>query len=238
MSDTAALARGSRALAHQLSARLRAQILAGELAAGAKLPTESELSATFEVSRTVVREALQHLQASGLVETFQGRGSFVLAVPVEPVGGPLAAVRTRDDLAALLDFRIGVESEAAALAAQRRSAAHLTSLRRALEHFGRAERSPERGVQADFELHLTVARASQNAFMVSTLESFGPRMVLLQRTGLDESAALTDSAHFAQILTEHTAFVDAIEAGDAAGAGAAMRVHLAASRRRLQARKG
>ena len=116
MPDASALTRhGTRALAHALSNQLRARILAGELAAGAKLPTESELSASFGVSRTVVREALQHLQASGLVETFQGRGSYVLAIPLDTADGPLADVRTRADLTDLIEFRIGMESEAAAL---------------------------------------------------------------------------------------------------------------------------
>ncbi|MDN5569905.1 MAG: FCD domain-containing protein [Propionibacteriaceae bacterium] len=235
MPDASALTRhGTRALAHALSNQLRARILAGELAAGAKLPTESELSASFGVSRTVVREALQHLQASGLVETFQGRGSYVLAIPLDTADGPLAGVRTRADLTDLIEFRIGLESEAAALAAERRTPTQLTALQRALDAFAAAAHAPQTVIGADFDLHLAVAHASGNRFMITTLESFGPRMVLLQRTGLDERASLADSAHFTQVLTEHAQFVDAIGAGDAAAAGAAMRVHLAGSRRRLR----
>lgn len=94
---------------------LQARILAGDLAPGVKLPSEKELIDRYAVSRTVIREALSRLQAAGLIETFQGRGSFVLDVP-EPsrFGLEAAQLRTHDDVLAMVDFRIGVESEAAA----------------------------------------------------------------------------------------------------------------------------
>src|SRR5688500_11459188 len=101
-------------------AGLKDKILSGELAPGAKLPSEAELVEEYAVSRTVVREAVSRLQAEGLVETFQGRGSFVLAVP-EPSSFTLetSAIRSHRDALAMVDFRIGVETEAAALAAGR-----------------------------------------------------------------------------------------------------------------------
>ena len=72
------MSRPSRA---RVVAGLKDKILAGDLAPGAKLPSESELIEEYAVSRTVVREAVTRLRAEGLVETQQGRGSFVLAVP-------------------------------------------------------------------------------------------------------------------------------------------------------------
>ena len=99
-------------------AGLKDKILAGDLAPGAKLPSESELIEEYAVSRTVVREAVTRLRAEGLVETQQGRGSFVLAVPESSsFNVESSAIRTQADVLAMLDFRIGVESEAAALAA-------------------------------------------------------------------------------------------------------------------------
>ena len=77
-------------------------------------------STSTGVSRTVVREAVTRLRAEGLVETFQGRGSFVLAMP-EPTSFTVesAAIRTHHDVLDMIDFRLGIESEAAALAAAR-----------------------------------------------------------------------------------------------------------------------
>ena len=109
-------------LAQRVVSGIKARILDGTLAPGAKLPSEAELIEEYAVSRTVVREAVTRLRAEGMVETFQGRGSFVLAVP-EPTSFRVeaSAIRTQADVLAMIDFRIGVESEAAYLAAGHRS---------------------------------------------------------------------------------------------------------------------
>ena len=110
----------STPLAQAVVADLKSRILEGSLAPGTKLPSEAELIEEYSVSRTVVREAVTRLRAEGLVETFQGRGSFVLAIP-EPSSFQLeaAAIRSHHDVLDMVDFRTGVESEAAALAASR-----------------------------------------------------------------------------------------------------------------------
>lgn len=127
-----------RGLAHELVERLKARILAGEIQPGQKLPTESSLIQEFGVSRTVVREAVSRLQAAGLVETFQGRGSFVLALPASTAFSVEASqVRTHRDVLDMIDFRIGVESEAAGLAAERRTDLQLKAIERALVDLGR-----------------------------------------------------------------------------------------------------
>ena len=56
-----------RGLAHELVEKLKEQILAGRMEPGQKLPTEASLVAEYGVSRTVVREAISRLQASGHV---------------------------------------------------------------------------------------------------------------------------------------------------------------------------
>ena len=91
-------------------AGLKDKILAGDLPPGHKLPSEAELIEEFGVSRTVVREAVTRLRAEGLVETFHGRGSFVLAVP-EPTSFTVesTAIRTHHDVLDMIDFRLGIE---------------------------------------------------------------------------------------------------------------------------------
>ena len=107
-------------LAQRVVAGLKGKILAGDLPPGHKLPSEAELIGEYGVSRTVIREAVSRLRAEGLVETFQGRGSFVLAMP-EPTSFTVesAAIRSHRDVLDMLDFRLGIECEAAALAAAR-----------------------------------------------------------------------------------------------------------------------
>jgi DNA-binding FadR family transcriptional regulator len=212
---------------------LKRRILAGDLPPGAKLPSEKDLIDEYGVSRTVVREAVSRLQAEGLVETFQGRGSFVLAVP-EPSSFRLesSAIRTHRDVLAMLDFRIGVESEAAALGARNIRPRTAKGVREALAEFAGA--GPDTAVEADFAFHRAVAVASGNRFYVDLLDSLGPMMILLPRTRLEDEYTLTDAAHVERVVREHDNIAAAVLAGDAETARAAMRVHLGNSRRRMQ----
>jgi DNA-binding FadR family transcriptional regulator len=222
-------------LAARVVAGLKDKILAGELPPGHKLPSESELIEEFGVSRTVVREAVTRLRAEGLVETFHGRGSFVLAVPESSsftVGS--AALRTHRDVLDMIDFRLGVESEAAALAAARGTAAARTAIQSALDAFAAA--APEDAVEADFRFHRAVTAASGNRFYLDLLDSLGPLMIMLPRTRLGAAYSLTDTGHVDRVRREHDNIAVAVIAGDPDGARAAMRVHLANSRRRLDPR--
>lgn len=219
-------------LAQRVVTGLKRKILAGELPPGAKLPSESELIAEYGVSRTVVREAVTRLRAEGLVETFRGRGSFVLAVP-EPSTFSLesSAIRSHHDVLAMLDFRLGVESEAAALAAARRDVTAADAVTAALDAFVAA--GPETLVEADFAFHRAVAAATGNRFYVDLLDSLGPMMIMLPRTRLGDDYSPTDRAHVERVRREHEQVANAVLAGDAETARAAMRVHLGNTRRRL-----
>ena len=224
-----------RSLAHELVERLKERILAGQMEPGQKLPTEAALVEEFGVSRTVVREAISRLQAAGLVETFQGRGTFVLALP-EPERFEVGAERVRShrDVLDMIDFRIGVESEAAALAATRRTDVQLKAIERALRDLGRAGERPSHAVESDYEFHLRIAVASGNRFYRDLLASLGPMMIMLPRTRLEAEYTVSDATHLTRVSLEHENIHLAIARGDAEAARAAMRLHLANSRARLQ----
>ncbi len=215
-------------------AGLKDKILAGDLPPGQKLPSEAELIDEFGVSRTVVREAVTRLRAEGLVETFQGRGSFVLAVP-EPTSFTVesAAIRTHRDVLDMVDFRLGVECEAAALAAARIDAPEADAVRAALAAFGTA--TPDDAVEADFRFHRAVAAASGNRFYVDLVDSLGPMMIMLTRTRLGAEHSITDAAHAERVRREHEEIATAVIAGEPDLARAAMRLHLGNTRRRLDA---
>src|SRR6218665_272825 len=108
MSTTTPSLRRPKTLALSLVEALGARIRAGRLALGDKLPTEAAIMAEFEVSRTVVREAISKLQASGLVETRHGIGTFVLGLGQAP-GFKITADQfsTLRDVIAVLELRIG-----------------------------------------------------------------------------------------------------------------------------------
>lgn len=221
-------------LAQTVVAGLKSRILDGSLGPGTKLPSEAELIEEYGVSRTVIREAVTRLRAEGLVETFQGRGSFVLAMP-EPTSFTVeaSAIRTQADVLAMIDFRLGVESEAAYLAAANGSPQAVEGVKAALAAFTAA--GPTDAVEADFAFHRAVAAASGNRFYLDLLDSIGPMMIMLPRTRLPDEFSLTDAAHVERVRREHDSIAAAVIAGDPETARAAMRVHLGNTRRRLQA---
>lgn len=238
---TALSGRPGLSLAQQLVERLVDEIRSGQLMPGMKLPSESALMARFAVSRTVVREAISKLQASGLVESHQGKGTFVLMAPSEARPAmDLSGPRSVSDVLELVGFRMGVEVEAAALAAGHRTDAQTDSLLRAAARMRQVPAPTSQSVEADFDFHLKVARATGNRFYAELLESLGPAMIAypghrLPQPGTpgQEVAVGLDEV----ICREHEAIAQAIADGDVESARAAMRLHLANTRRRIAERK-
>ena len=229
--------RRPRNLALELVERFSDRIRGGELAAGTKLPTEAAIMGEFEVSRTVVREALSKLQAAGLVETRHGIGTFVIG----PGDGPSFKISaeqfsTLQDVIAVLELRIGLETEAAGLAAQRRTEANLAALRRALDAVIAAVEAGQDSVAADFQFHLEIARATQNDHFADLMATLGaqiiPRARLEPAAELDEPRRLERQAYMRRVNAEHESILDAIVRQDAESARAAMRTHLSNSRER------
>lgn len=219
-----------RGLAHAVAARLRSAIADGVLAPGARVPSEAQLSQGYEVSRTVVREAVSQLRAEGLVETFQGRGSFIAAAPGarggRADGGIVLPVRrsARD----VMELRLAIECEAAALAARRRTRAQIEVLDRALADLRQAVRTGGGVVGPDWAIHMAVAVASGNPLLIGVMESLGAQSVLRHRASVDD-VDLVDPEHGALLVHEHAAIRDAVERGDADAARSAVRVHLGRS---------
>jgi GntR family transcriptional repressor for pyruvate dehydrogenase complex len=226
--------RRPRNLALTIVDALGDRIRDGRLAPGTKLATESALMAEFGVSRTVVREALSKLQAAALVQTRHGIGTFVTQ------GGSDSAVfriradqlETLHEVVAMLELRIGIETEAASLAALRRTDADLTALRGSLFAFNQAVEAGRDAVGPDFQFHLEIMRATQNPHFSTLLQSLGTRTI--PRARLDPSSASADErqAYLRRVNAEHGSILDAIENRDSEAARAAMRTHLANSRER------
>jgi DNA-binding FadR family transcriptional regulator len=241
--ETETTRRRPRPLALDLVDALTAQIREGRLAPGDKLPTEGQVMQVFGVSRTVVREALSKLQAAGLVETRHGIGTFVVGSGDEPVFRIAPQqMETLRDVIAVLELRIGVETEAAGLAAQRRTPQNLAVMRAALDEFAGAVEAGRDAVAADVRFHGEIARATQNEHYAGLLSALGARII--PRARLDPLApdAPVDEARRAylrRVNTEHESIYDALQRQDAESARAAMRTHLVNSReRRRRAAQG
>jgi DNA-binding FadR family transcriptional regulator len=229
------LSLGRRSLTSELVTALEQLIHAQQLQAGAKLPTEAEIVHRFNVSRTVVREALSKLQAAGRVETRHGIGTFVLP----PSSASMFRLDPADaaasvDVLAVLELRISLETEAAGLAALRRSAAQLLVMQRALDDFEGNVGVAKDTVPPDFRFHLEIAHATGNRYFAEIVSHLG--MTIIPRTRITSTpippGEFTRYLH--KVNLEHREIVAAIARQDPDSARAAMRTHLTNSRERLR----
>ncbi len=228
-------ARRARGLVSEVVDNLAASIRQGQLQQGDKLPTEAEIMTRFDVSRTVVREAISRLQASGLVETRHGIGTFVIAPP-ESGNFKIAPedFATVADVIALLELRISLETEAAGLAAQRRTQANLVQLEAALKGFHDAIQNDQDAVPSDFQFHMEVARSTGNQHFADLMTYLGTMIIPRTRVNTLQNAPEGRLQYLLRVHGEHENIYAAIRQQDSESARAAMRTHLSNSRERLR----
>lgn len=157
-------------LSDQVYELILSKIVDGEFAANSKLPTEIELSKQLNVSRPVLRQALARLRQDEVISSRQGSGSYVMRRPA-PQMLDFAPVGSIADIQRCFEFRAAIEGAAAALAADRRSEAHLARIESALQSLATAIETGELGVEADESFHAAIAEATENQFFVSARTS-------------------------------------------------------------------
>lgn len=207
--------------------QLRALIQSGELAKGDQLPPQRELATTLGIGRQALREALSMLEALGYVETLRGaKGGTFVRDPVVASGQWLQQLRENiDELDQILDFRIAVESEVAALAATRRDDDDLAAMKAAIDALP-AESDRSRFRSADAQFHMSLARAARNgrlerAVRQARADLFLPTDRILFVTEIESTR------------DEHTAVLLSITAGDAEHARSEIRTHVEHTRRQV-----
>ncbi len=211
-------------LSDQVADAMAAEIRAGRLEAGDKLPTEATLVEQFSVSRTVVREALSRLKSLSLVESRQGSGVYVKEIGFSPLNFDVKSSVSRQAVIQMVELRRALEAEVAALAAQRRNEADLKRIRKSITLLDQAVRAGGDGVDEDVQYHRAIAEAARNPFLISTLEYLGQFLRGATRVTRANEARRADFAR--QVLDEHALIVSAIEAGDAEAARRAATSHM------------
>jgi GntR family transcriptional regulator, transcriptional repressor for pyruvate dehydrogenase complex len=223
-----------RNLAQCVIEHITSNIQTGALKPGEKLPTEAEIMALHGVSRTVVREAISHLQAAALVQTRHGIGTFALAPPPANLGIHHDAIVTVRDVLAILELRISLETEAAWLAASRRSDEQVAEMAAVLKKMQTASAQEEGSVNADVQFHLLIAQATGNRYFVEILSQLGTTIIPRARLNTAKLAQDEPGTYLGRVNHEHEDIFNAILRKDPEAARAAMRTHLSNSRERLR----
>jgi len=190
-------------------ARLRDAIIEGRLAPGERL-VERELCEALGISRPSLREALRGLACEGLVQIVAHRG-------------PAVAVITREQAAEIFTVREALEGMAARLLAARRDPHAIAQMRQSVRTLqrmaaGRLERAELVATKAVF--YDALFRGCGNPTLAQVMQQLLARISLLRRTSFSRSGRLVHS------IAEIAAIVDAIDAGDEAGAEQAARLHV------------
>lgn len=228
-----------RGLTHELVEALGAQLRNRSIRPGDKLPPEAQIMQAFGVSRGVVREALSRLQAAGLVRTHHGVGTFALepAAPGRALfqGSPQNSTA---DMLEMLELRASIESDAAGMAAVRRTEAHLGEMRVALADFEQHLAAVGETVAPDFRFHLAIAHATGNRYFSELMVQLGLEVIPRTRVSSSWLDASQRAPHLRKVHQEHQDIYAAIERRDPEAARAAMRVHLVNSRDRQRLAHG
>lgn len=222
-------------LAEKVLAHLSADIRGGRLAPGARLPTEQELTATLGVSRTVVREAVAALRADGLVITRRGSGAYVAAnANASPFRIPARDLDKLDNIIDVMELRLAVEVEAAALAAERASRRKIAEIRSAWRTIDQALRRGEAGVPEDVAFHRTIAEATGNRQFPRFLAFLGGHVIPRSSVQVRSDTPAERRLYYDRFQHEHGRIVAGISAQDPAEARRAMREHLTRSLERYR----
>lgn len=154
--------------------QMKRNILQGLWPPGSKLPSESELIATFNVSRVSVRSAVQRLRGLGIVVTHQGKGTFVIN-DLEQHGllndnHPIMHL-SQEEFEDMRVFREAVEFRCMELAVVNATSDDIALLEAALNRMLVNKDDYKRYSQADFDFHYAIVKASHNKIFIHAMDS-------------------------------------------------------------------
>jgi GntR family transcriptional repressor for pyruvate dehydrogenase complex len=213
-----------------IARQLLGQLLSGQLAPGARLPSERQLAQAMGVGRSAVREALKALDVLGILDVRTGDGTYIKQTSSDLLpdaiewGLMLGQPRTRD----LVEARRHIEALTARLATTRASEAQRAELVERMRAM-RTARSAQEFVEADIAFHLTLADAAGNSVLASVLA----RVRSLLRVWIRR--AIEQAGETASTCAEHQRVLDAVLAEDPDAAADAMAAHMDAASARLVA---
>ncbi len=196
-------------VSERIYAALRQEIMRCEIAPGTTLDAAS-IAQRYEVSKTPVRDAMQKLAADGLVAILPRSGYRVAPITFQAVHE-------------ILDLRAAIGPHAARQAARYATSADIAALRQIVSEYA-APLDIGTMQQVARRFHIAIARCSRNRRVVALSENLFDELERLLRFAIDFTVKTGEHSD------EHTALVDAIEAGDGERAAAIETAHIRSSR--------
>ena len=205
-------------LYRQIVEQILQSMESGEFPAGTRLPAERELADKYGVSRPTIREAVIALEAMGRVSVKTGSGVYVLE------GKGVAAVGSSVSPFELLETRVMIEGEAAALAASMITDEQIVELGAALDEMAQENETGNHDSDvADRRFHAVIAAATNNRLLTAMIENLWDVQEGLHHIRAAHNSVCKEDP--AARLKEHQAIYDALAARDPQAARIAMRSH-------------
>ncbi len=207
----------------RVARRIARLISSGEVAPGDKLPSERDLAEMLKVSRPSVREAMIALEVSGLIEVRTGSGIYVTE---QAASQPPRVADEGIGPFEILEFRLLIEPEACALAAERITDVQLAELRGLLVEMQRCNGTPEMEAH-DGAFHRLIAAATLNTAIENTVSWLWSLRSQSELSRGFHRLIIEEGVY--PVLDEHELILTALEERDADAARQAIRAHLEAS---------
>lgn len=213
-------------ISDQVFEQIRELIYKGEFKPGQQILPERELAVSMAVSRTSVRNAINKLVTLGLLEHRQGQGTFVSS-PENREGNPLATFMNTDEatLDDLLEVRMGLECNAARLAALRATETDLKAMEKSLQEMIEDLASTDKiGAEPDAAFHMAVIFASKNPVLIHLMRSFYDFLFVGVKKNL--SNMFMDRSALEDVIVHHRNVIEEIQQRSPDGAFEAMATHI------------
>lgn len=220
-------------LGMRIASVLLNQFHADNLSPNTRLPSESMIAKHFQVSRTVVREAIAILKNDGVLDSRKGSGTFINEnFKANPELVNEVTEQSAHALQNIIEVRRGIESEIAALAALRRTPGQLAEIEDALNKIQKVTQAGQSGVEEDVRFHQLIAQATGNPYWLKFVDTFSYSLrAATSVTRANEDRRL-DFAQ--QVQKEHEQIVVAIASGNSEEARKAASTHMINAAERLR----
>lgn len=193
---------------------------------GSRLPTEAELMEEFQVSRNCIREAIKCLSAGGIAVSKPGKGTTLATSAKEMIIQKEMALdfSNYNSLSELIELRLIIEPEAAALAAQKAKPGQIIKLGRLLEEL--SIELEKKGYQVDpgLKSHNLIAEMTGNPYLIKVMNS------IYEELYKSRMSLLNKNADYSKMVLEHQNIYQAIKDKDPERARNFMRIHIEHSR--------
>jgi len=163
----------------KIMGQIRNLISSGQLNPGDRLPSERKLAEKLGVGRTHVRDAIAKLEFYGILKTMPQSGTVVEGIGITALEGLITDVLKLEEseFVDLVETRTLLETQAARMAAQRRTTDDIINMKNALDAYEAKVKNGLPAVEEDLLFHLTIAEAGGNAVLKSLMLIITPDIV-------------------------------------------------------------